>query len=205
MAKATSNIITWVLLREAKARMTEVYGSPQLAERLLIEWLAGGRLRWSCKRIDARVPKGHPLATRKEGAEFWGKPEFWRETNPGGNVIRLYVNWEESWARSCYRAWTIAVPAADLDAMLRAPEAPIAQPATSPRRQFDTAVRVLRTLYPPSGAAPASASTERLRVQIEVHLQGEQRRQGLQPYGIAAPSWKVVARARKELSQAATE
>jgi hypothetical protein len=199
--KAATNIITWILLREAKARVTEVYGSPQLAERLLIEWLADGRLRWSCKRIDATVPRWHPLATRKEGAEFWGEPEFWRDT-------RLYVNWEESWARSYsryYRAWTIVVPATDLNVLLSAPA--IAPPQRGKARQFDEAVRVLKELHPPSGVTPDSISTNKLRDQIEAYLQDEQKRQlqpGIPPAHIKAPSWKVVARARMYLNGAVT-
>jgi hypothetical protein len=196
MAKAAAKSITWTLLRDAKARVAEVYGSPRLAEQLLVEWLAAGRLRWSCKRIDARVPKTHPLATRKEGAEFWGERGFWSERRAGIWTLGLYVNWAESWARNGYTAWAVVVPAADLDAILHTPAI---APQRREARQFNEAVRVLRKLYSPDGVAPVSISTKQLQAQIETKLQDEQRQRGLSPHGVVAPSYRVVRRARKSL------
>ena len=116
MAKAEPKNITWVLLRDAKELVTEAYGSPQLAECLLLEWLKNGKVRWSCKFIEARVPKHHPLAKREQGAPLWGEASFWRD-------VWLHVNWDESWARHSrgrehVTPHKIGVPRDDLLALL---------------------------------------------------------------------------------------
>jgi hypothetical protein len=92
MARADPKDITWVLLHEAKALVTEAYGSPQLAERLLLEWLKNDKVRGTQKFIEARVPKHHPLTRHKQGAPLWGQASFWLDP-------WLHVNWDESWAR----------------------------------------------------------------------------------------------------------
>ena len=50
MAKAgdTSSTIVWIWLREALALAVTALGSVALANGLLIEWLAAGKLPWSC-------------------------------------------------------------------------------------------------------------------------------------------------------------
>jgi hypothetical protein len=132
MAKADPKVITWVSLRDAKTLVTEAYGSPQLAERLLLEWLKNGKVRWSCKFIEGRVPKSHPLMKRDQGAPFWGEASFWRDvwlegaTQCGALVeigSALHVNWDESWARHNHgrehvTPHKIVVPRDDLLALL---------------------------------------------------------------------------------------
>ena len=50
MAKAcdTTSTIDWIWLREALALAVAALGSVALAQERLIEWLAAGKLPWSC-------------------------------------------------------------------------------------------------------------------------------------------------------------
>ena len=99
MAKAVNETTTWILLRDARAFLTETYQAPALAERSLIRWLEAGRVRWRCLGMEGRTQSSDPGQ---------GAPEFWQAElvgprNAGGSrqVIKLlHVNWAES---SAYR------------------------------------------------------------------------------------------------------
>jgi hypothetical protein len=113
MAKAGGETTTtWIWLFDARALVVRAYGATQLAERLLVEWLGDGRVRFSCKLFEAaRVSELAKLNTRE--SEFFfieipevaysdGDPAFWR--------IGLKINWEESWAHETHaiggnKAW----------------------------------------------------------------------------------------------------
>lgn len=90
MTKADSETTTWILLRDGKALVTEIYQASQLAERLLRQWLADGQVRWRGSFTEGRKRRAYPDI---------GEPAFWMEMEPGSNQILLHVNWSESWTR----------------------------------------------------------------------------------------------------------
>jgi hypothetical protein len=132
--KASSNTTTTrIPLPEARALVIRAYEAAQLAERLLVEWLGEGRVRWSCKRLEGpHVSDLAALAARKReaaavGLFFFdayaayseGDPAFWR--------TGLEINWEEGWASEMYvvggtSAYGIRVVREDVLALL--PEQP---------------------------------------------------------------------------------
>jgi hypothetical protein len=97
---------TWVSLREARALVAEAYGSTQLAERLLVEWLGQELVQWSCRIFKpSRVSESEALESALSAARYGclpasvaygeGDPAFWR-------MEGLRVSWEEGWARETY-------------------------------------------------------------------------------------------------------
>jgi hypothetical protein len=135
-AKSPSKLMS---LADALALGVEVYGSPSLVKRLLEEALAAGKVRWTCKRVEASVPETHPLAAGKPKEPFWGEPAFWHRSDRHGPFhpfVRLTINWEEGWAESrgvesrgvesrgisqktvfVVRAWAILLPRAAVEAL----------------------------------------------------------------------------------------
>jgi hypothetical protein len=73
MAEADGDTTTWILLRDAKALVINAYGSSELAEKLLVEWLGEGRVRWTCRYL--------------KGDHSTGDRRFWLQI--------LNINWEE--------------------------------------------------------------------------------------------------------------
>jgi hypothetical protein len=83
MEKAADETITWIWLDDAKAMVTEVYQSPEIAKRFLRQELAADRIRWR--------GQDSPLKSGKLGLDPGsGDPKFWKA------VTR--VNWPENWA-----------------------------------------------------------------------------------------------------------
>jgi hypothetical protein len=103
MAKAydTLSTIVWIWLRDASDLATASLGSRKLAKALLIEWLAAGKLPWSCivwrvldvegiaelerAQGDGMIPFRYIPSTCREG-----EPEFWRAD--------LTIDWEDNMA-----------------------------------------------------------------------------------------------------------
>lgn len=71
-----------VPLDRARAYVVRVYRSPGLAENLLIEWIAAGKVQWRSLRLDGFVPKGAVAADLVR--DLWKEPK------------RLRINWAES-------------------------------------------------------------------------------------------------------------
>ena len=104
MAKAddTTSKIDWIWLREALELAAKRLGSVELAEGRLIEWLAAGKLPWSCmswkghsaeeiakakqQLKGAYIPHIFPSAVYHEG-----DPKFW-----GVRRVRLQIDWEDN-------------------------------------------------------------------------------------------------------------
>ena len=91
MAKAddTSSTIDWIWLREALELAVTAFGSEALAKERLREWLAAGKLPWSCMSWEGLDAEGIARRSSKQGAEFVGHiipsvayhegdPQFWR-------------------------------------------------------------------------------------------------------------------------------
>jgi hypothetical protein len=139
MAKDVENVAAWVSLGEARALVTKVVHTPVLAERLLVERLFGGSVRWTCLRAE-----GH---RRPHDPQFKvGDPAYWRmsATNGAQRVQLLTINWEESIARPLlghdfqYQALGVMVARPDVEAMLedfRRPDAPKPTPKRRPGPQ----------------------------------------------------------------------
>jgi hypothetical protein len=101
MAKANdkSSTIDWIWLRDALKLAISRFGSVALAKALLREWLATGKLPWSCmafKTLDAEdiaalenaqsdgiIPFRYIPSSLREG-----EPEFWRAD--------LTIDWEDN-------------------------------------------------------------------------------------------------------------
>ena len=60
MAKAddTSSTIVWIWLREALELAVTALGSVKLAQELLIEWLAAGKLPWALDAVEGQHRRG---------------------------------------------------------------------------------------------------------------------------------------------------
>lgn len=84
MAKAgdKASTLRWVTLAKALVLLIKFYGARHLAEQILMEALAAGRVRWRCLDPDA-------------------DQQFWKilsgKAGPGWRMFPL-VNWEENWA-----------------------------------------------------------------------------------------------------------
>jgi hypothetical protein len=151
--KATTQ--DWILLREARELITEFYQAPALAERMILERLETGTVRWRCwkfvgyKRQDDSDPKS-------------GDPAFWQDCfrltgiRVGAPVVR--VNWVESSAvrngRFGYTAFRIEVPRADILTLLPADPGP-KSPQQEPLLPIDRVKAVLPAVYLPEGRPPA--------------------------------------------------
>jgi hypothetical protein len=85
MAKDAHEPITWILLRDAKALVADIYQAEALTEKLLVEWLEAGQVRWRC--LDEME------SARR--AEFWQA----KRTNGRQTIDMLVIDWDESWAR----------------------------------------------------------------------------------------------------------
>jgi hypothetical protein len=101
MAKAgdTSTTIVWIWLREALELAVRALGSVALAKEQLIEWLAAGKLPWSCMKwngLDAEdiakaeqlLREGPIIHILPSAAYHEGDPKFWR--------VRLQIDWEDN-------------------------------------------------------------------------------------------------------------
>jgi hypothetical protein len=87
MAKADSNVTTWILLRDALALVMQVYQAAGISERLLIQWLADGKVRWRSLHLEGY----QPVPNLDTGVEFW------QPFDPGRTrQVVSTVNWLES-------------------------------------------------------------------------------------------------------------
>jgi hypothetical protein len=70
-----------------------VLGSVALADQRLREWLAAGKVPWSCMSWEGRPGKGiTDLLNLGPGAKYPGDPQFW-------SVGHLDIDWEDNRAR----------------------------------------------------------------------------------------------------------
>jgi hypothetical protein len=122
-----------MLLRDAKAFVTEACQAPALAERSLIRWLQAGRVRWRCLCLEGYKQSSDPDSG---AAEFW-QSEVRSSSGPYQQIIKvLHVNWAESSA--CrkpsplygYTAYRIELAREDLVKFLPPGVKAAAQPAT---------------------------------------------------------------------------
>jgi hypothetical protein len=90
MVQAINETTTWILLSDAKVLVTKTYQASGFAARLLLRWLAAGRVRWRCLALEGR---------ELDSALNVGDPNFWIEIEPGRGQVVLQVDWSESWAR----------------------------------------------------------------------------------------------------------
>jgi hypothetical protein len=109
---------TEISLFDARTLVVQVYGAIHLAERLLVEWLGQGLVRWSCKLF--KPVRDHMAAHLVADTVYSeGDPAFWRRA--------LKINWEESWAHGVIigssEAYGIRVTREDVLAQL--PEQPV--------------------------------------------------------------------------------
>jgi len=162
----------WVLLAEARHLVVDAVKAPALAERLIVERLESGKMRWRCWRAET---------TDKITGPGIGDPAYWREYDdsiperPGGavqRVRRLFIEWSESHARRqlgpilVSRVYRVEVPRADVMAMLTDAglHAVAADPKkTSGRRDFqaERVRRVLQTVCPNGTDGISTAEIER--------------------------------------------
>ena len=104
MAKAddTSSTIDWIWLREALALAVAALGSVELAKERLIEWLAAGKLPWSCMswkghnaeeiaKAKQQLREGEIIHIFPSAAYHEGDPKFW-------GVAVVQIDWEDNTA-----------------------------------------------------------------------------------------------------------
>ena len=102
MAKADETSSTMIWLRDALALAVVAFGSMKLAKIRLTEWLAAGKLPWSC--MSWKGLNAEEIATLDREQRGWivghifpsvayheGDPQFWR--------ANLNIDWEENEAR----------------------------------------------------------------------------------------------------------
>jgi hypothetical protein len=95
MAKAddTTSTTNWIWLREALALAVAVLGSAALAKEQLKEWLAAGKVPWSCMSWVGRAAEGIvDLLNLGSVAYYPGDPQFW-------GAGHLNIDWEDNGAR----------------------------------------------------------------------------------------------------------
>ena len=108
MAK-TDDTIVWIRLRDALTLAAAAFGSVALAKEQLTEWLAAGKVPWSC--MSWRGPDAEDIAKLKQenrensvgstflvgiprAAYYPGCPQFWSAC--------LKIDWEDNWARETF-------------------------------------------------------------------------------------------------------
>ena len=113
MAKAAdpSSTTVWIWLHEALALAVEALGSVALAKAQLTEWMAAGKLPWSCtswkgldqedltkrRREKERLwKKKRILLALPKAAYYPGDPRFW-------SARGLWIDWEDNVARELAR------------------------------------------------------------------------------------------------------
>ena len=103
MAKAddTTSTIDWIWLREALALAAAALGSVVLAKRRLMEWLAAGKLPWSCMSWKGRCGRHSEGGSETQGRVHHphypiGRVSRWRPQVLGW-PIRLQIDWEEQY------------------------------------------------------------------------------------------------------------
>ena len=210
MAEAddTSSTIDWIWLRDALGLAAALLGSVALAKEQLREWLAAGKLPWSCTRWEGLDAEG--LAEKKrQKLDAEGRAEKSREQGNGiGGIIyslpsaaycsgdprfwsaTLWIDWEANDAderrRHGARAFGVRVSRAHLRALLPGVPDGNEKVGTQTRR----VLKVLKKLYPPDGKVSDDVSTEVVRAQVSKELSADNKNQEL-----AAPSWDTVKRA----------
>jgi hypothetical protein len=153
MDKAESGNSTegWILLSEARQLVAKAVQATGLAERLLVERLHAGSVRWSCWRAEGgRRPGDPPFRI--------GEPAYWEVSSTTGQqrIQLLDIDWDESAAAPLlchefqYSVYRVTVPLADVEDLIGAlglelgPKAEPAPPASTP--VVDRLVEVLLSL-----------------------------------------------------------
>jgi hypothetical protein len=219
MAKAdeTSSTIDWIWLRAALALAVEALGTVELAKKQLIEWLAAGKLPWSCMKwkgltaeeiakAEQQLRGGLIIHILPSAAYHEGDPEFW-----GVRAVRLQIDWEDNAAREPLtggaQALGIKVSRTHLLTLLpgglrknkkvhalsgaaRPQQHRIRAETGRPGPQMRRVLPVLKRLFPPHGKAPDDVPTEAVRALVNKELAGDSRNREL-----AAASWDTVNRA----------
>ncbi len=103
MAKADdkSSTTVWIWLREALELAVTALGSVALAQELLIEWLAAGKLPWSCTKwkvhtaeeiakAEQQLRTGPIIYEFPSVAYHEGDPQFWG--------VFLHIDWKDNTA-----------------------------------------------------------------------------------------------------------
>ena len=178
MAKAddTSSTIVWIWLRDALELAAAALGSVALAKELLTEWLAAGKLPWSCmswKGLDAEgiarleqqnQRQGSIVLIHPSAAYHEGDPQFWR----AGLTDRLGGQRARENAVAAQKPGDQGVAyAPPRAAARRAREHEEARPAGKNEKRHGPQMRrvlpALKKLYPPDGKVPDDVSTEAVR------------------------------------------
>jgi hypothetical protein len=179
MAKAGGTTSTDRMpLREARALMVGTYGSPKLAESLLLDELFAGQMPW-----------GSLLQKGEASDDFWkSQPRVNFEENSASNkpkVRMFYLDDPPQPPRGCEH-FGIWLSRPHVLALL--PEVPSENEKVGP--QMRRVLQTLKKLYPPDGKVPDDVSTEVVRGRVNTELAADTRMQEL-----AAPSWDTVNRA----------
>jgi hypothetical protein len=108
MAKADDTIV-WIWLRDALTLAAATFGSVALAKEQLTEWLAAGKMPWSCMSWRGLDAEGIAKLKRENrensvgsifligiprAAYYRGGTQFWS--------ARLKIDWEDNWARETF-------------------------------------------------------------------------------------------------------
>jgi hypothetical protein len=197
MAKAvsSSSTIDWPWLHDALVLATKAFGSEVLAKERVREWMASGRLPWTC--MSFKGPDADDIARLQEeergsivgyilpsAAYHNGDPAFWRAD------LNIWWGENENAARekSMFgaRALGIKVSRTHLAALL--PSEPRENEKAG--RQMRRVLEALKKRYPPDGKVPDDIPTEVVRGLVAEELSADSKNREL-----AAPSWDTVSRA----------
>lgn len=186
----------WITLNEAHETVVKVVQAPALAERLLIDWLRSGAMRWRCRYVEGHKQPTDPDFVPSDST-FWA--QYQETPRPQGGqrqrIELLRVNWAESSAHqtwlglsSRYAVYRVEVPRADLLKVLCSLPAPTASPKI-PISAIERAMRALIDIFGERRPPPELKLAEIAR---RVAHQCKQR-------GWASPGLDTVARALIDL------
>jgi hypothetical protein len=203
-----SSTTDWIWLHDALVLAAECFGSAALAKERLMEWLATGKLPWTCvswkgldaeglaekkrekqekedlaqKRRDQGNSTGLVIYSLPSTVYCSGDPRFWSAT--------LRTDWENNAAYEARRhgaqALGVRVSARHMRALL--PKVPHENEKLGP--QLRRVLQALKKLYPPDGKVPNDVPTAIVQGQVSKELSVDSKNREL-----AAPSWDTVNRA----------
>jgi hypothetical protein len=175
MAKAGKKSSTEITPGQARDLLVKVYGSTRIADELLREAIAAGRVSWRAQLVAGPRP----------GPEFWRSARIDYSEGSAREAYRIVVfdGRDLPATTECYGIW---LSRAHVLALL--PGVP--RETKRDGRQMRRVLPALKKLYPPDGKAPDDVSTEAARARVNQELAVDSKNRGL-----AAASWDTVNRA----------
>ena len=160
MAKAKpKSTITYVMLKDARPLLVEVFGSPDFAGIVLAQWIAEGKVRWRSRGIAGHDGLLEVGMSQKRAADL-AQRDLWT-----GIQLRPKLNWDESSAykdsirmddgeRVGFTVYGISVVIQDIEAQLLALDQPESLVEPSP-----PAKPIEHPSHPDTAATPVNPKT----------------------------------------------